>query len=133
MENTPNLVLNGTVLTGGFNVQAPRPLDAKAVVGHMNHLDQLVADELAYVGMVVYVNSDDNTKGLYVCTSLDDNGVWSPVGGKYSEGTNIDITNGTIALEKAPNVDSLGVGATTNPPVSLQYDPDLRAIKFVFK
>lgn len=71
-----NLKLTGIGKNGGFLLSNKGPLDVRTVVTEYNHLADLVSENRAYVGMLVYVNSTDKTKGLYLCESNVNDGIW---------------------------------------------------------
>ena len=62
------LTISGIEKLGPYCPPFKRPLDARLLVTEYNHLADLVSDYGAYPGMVVYVNSNDDKKGLYVYT-----------------------------------------------------------------
>ena len=246
------LDLSGISKLGGYLLSNEGPLDVRTVVTEKAHLTELVKGRIAYPGMIVYVNSGDADKGLYVCDSNTANGEWRPItttdttyslsapksksdgnvtivlkagdttqdsikikgagaatvtsntsgeivisstntitdaissknivansttaldntsatnGNVYlnniedaktvtsshkitgsgattvtsdtygnitittSAGTNINTNGSKVSLYEHPSVCSLGIGDTSNAPVSLQYDSSLGAIKFVF-
>jgi hypothetical protein len=69
-----NLKLNGIPKINSFLISKELPLDARSVVTSYAHLSELVTTGVAYTGMLVYVNSADKTKGLYICESNIDGG-----------------------------------------------------------
>ena len=80
--------INGMNIQMGFALKSPQPLDARDVVTSKTELDNFVTAGVAYVGMVVYVESNDEDKGLYLCESIDnDRGTWVPVGDGASGGS----------------------------------------------
>lgn len=70
------LDLSGISKLGGYLLSNEGPLDVRTVVREYGHLAELVSSRIAYVGMVVYVNSGDTNKGLYVCESNTGGGSW---------------------------------------------------------
>jgi hypothetical protein len=64
-----DLKLSGISKPKGYYLQNEGPLDVRTVVTEIAHLETLVNNRIAYPGMVVYVNSTDNNRGLYVCES----------------------------------------------------------------
>jgi hypothetical protein len=58
--------LKGIKLISGFALNSNQPLDSRAIVSSISELSSLVTEDIAYIGMIVYVNSDDDKKGLYV-------------------------------------------------------------------
>lgn len=71
-----NLKLTGIGKNGGFLLSNKGPLDVRTVVTEYNHLADLVSGNRAYAGMLVYVNSSDDKKGLYICENLNETGTW---------------------------------------------------------
>jgi hypothetical protein len=69
-----NLKLTGIGKNGGFLLSNKGPLDVRTVVTEYNHLADLVSGNRAYAGMLVYVNSSDDKKGLYICENLNETG-----------------------------------------------------------
>lgn len=70
------LDLSGISKLGGYLLANEGPLDVRTVVTEYAHLAALVSGRIAYPGMVVYVNSTDNKKGLYICESKENGGSW---------------------------------------------------------
>lgn len=73
------LDLSGISKLGGYLLSNEGPLDVRTVVTEKAHLTELVTGRIAYPGMIVYVNSADADKGLYVCDSNTGDGVWKPI------------------------------------------------------
>ena len=91
------LKLNGIPKNGGFLLSNKGPIDVRTVVTEYSHLSDLISGNRGYVGMLVYVNSNDNNKGLYICESITDGGSWKPVATSSSTG---DISLEGYATEK---------------------------------
>ena len=64
--------ISGINVLGGFALKSSQPLDARSVVDQYEDLAWLISSGNAYQGMIVYVNSTGEDKGLYVCKSIDD-------------------------------------------------------------
>lgn len=73
------LDLSGISKLGGYLLLNEGPLDVRTVVTEGAHLTELVTSRIAYPGMIVYVNSNDTDKGLYVCESNTGEGAWQPI------------------------------------------------------
>jgi hypothetical protein len=54
--------LDGISIISGFALNSPAPMDSRTIVSNLAELDP----DYIYTGLVVYVNSNDDTKGLYV-------------------------------------------------------------------
>lgn len=76
------LTISGIEKLGPYCPPFKRPLDARLLVTEYNHLTDLVSDYGAYPGMIVYVNSTDDKKGLYVYNGES----WKPVATSASQG-----------------------------------------------
>jgi hypothetical protein len=68
------LKLNGIPKNGGFLLSNKGPIDVRTVVTEYSHLSDLISGNRGYVGMLVYVNSNDSNKGLYICESITSGG-----------------------------------------------------------
>lgn len=100
--------LKGIKLISGFALNSNQPLDSRAIVSSISELSSLVTEDIAYVGMIVYVNSDDDKKGLYVYNGES----WKPVATSSSIGdisldgyATKDYVNDAIANIDIPKVD----------------------------
>lgn len=74
--------LKGIKLISGFALNSNQPLDSRAIVSSISELSSLVTEDIAYIGMIVYVNSNDDKKGLYVYNGES----WKPVATSASQG-----------------------------------------------
>lgn len=74
-----NLDLAGISKLGGYLLSNEGPLDVRTLVTEKSHLTELVTSRIAYPGMIVYVNSNDADKGLYLCSSNTDGGTWERI------------------------------------------------------
>lgn len=63
--------LDGISIISGFALNSPAPMDSRTIVSNLAELDP----DYIYTGLVVYVNSQDDTKGLYVYNGES----WKPV------------------------------------------------------
>ena len=52
---------NGIIMTSGFSLSAPRPVDLKYVVETIYERDLFIINNVGYEGMLVYVKEDGNT------------------------------------------------------------------------
>lgn len=88
-------------------------------------------------------NNEIEIKATYGLTANSDNElVLTDANGvdhsnvSFAGGTNIGISTGdnalTIALVDNPKVETIGIGDTSNAPVSIIYDSTINALKFVF-
>lgn len=91
------LKLNGIPKNGGFLLSNKGPIDVRTVVTEYSHLSDLISGNRGYVGMLVYVNSNDSNKGLYICESITSGGSWKPVATSSSTG---DISLDGYATEE---------------------------------
>jgi hypothetical protein len=60
--------LSGISVAAGFALKSKQPIDARLVVPSLESLNP----KWVYTGLVVYVDSTDETKGLYVYTGETD-------------------------------------------------------------
>lgn len=97
------LTLNGIPKNGGFLLSNKGPLDVRTVVTEYTHLAELVTGNKAYVGMVVYVNSTGEDKGLYVCKSINGSGTWELVGATSDAYTKDEVDAKLEVLTNALN------------------------------
>lgn len=108
----------GIKVASGFGLQAKKPLDVRVVAQTTEDLNELIKQNAAYAGLIVYV--EDN-KAFYKCVkaeaggskeSPDYNGCWLP----FLEGQAVDSTvvhkegnetiNGTKTFTTAPKINA---------------------------
>lgn len=108
----------GIKVASGFGLQAKKPLDVRVVAQTTEDLNELIKQNAAYAGLIVYV--EDN-KAFYKCVkaeaggskeSPDYNGCWLP----FLEGQAVDSTvvhkegnetiNGTKTFTTAPKINT---------------------------
>ena len=108
----------GIKVASGFSLQAKKPLDVRVVAQTQEDLNELIKQNAAYAGLIVYV--EDN-KAFYKCVkaeaggskeSPDYNGCWLP----FLDGQAVDSTvvhkegnetiNGTKTFTTAPKINA---------------------------
>ena len=84
----------GISVASGFSLQAKKPLDVRVVAQTLDDLNELINQNAAYAGLIVYVEAN---KAFYKCVKAeaggsqdvpDYNGCWLP----FLEGQAVDST-----------------------------------------
>lgn len=121
----------GISVASGFSLQAKKPLDVRVVAQTLDDLNDLIKQNAAYAGLIVYVEAN---KAFYKCVKAeaggsqdvpDYNGCWLP----FLEGQAVDSTvvhkegdetiNGTKTFTTAPKINTETV--TTKEYVDGQF------------